>query len=752
MCMEDPNDDLCTLCVEGGALECCSNCVNAFHRECIKEFVEEVSALDRDDFTCSDLGWVCSSRSVQQKCKEEAPRVYVQEPLDFHIQLKNSADSKASLGAGSRRGRKKKRYSPAAYEKFIVGDLSFELGQALVLDRFVSFMMPESLIPSRTVLELHKHIYARVAGLIRDSEGSKMIELQWLVHPSFVKHADSAGRKLLALEENAKLSFLLVDQCANVMIDARSPLILGVAKLDRKEIGQTLERDGLARIFYTFTLHPFSGRIMLAKEDDGALNSSVIMASEIEALQLKRKIREISNDSSNVLDKATSMLQLSEAPVSLPCRDKEFEHIKSFMLSALCEGGSSSGLYISGMPGTGKTATIRRVLYSLATKTKESLSAKIPDFSSVEINCLKLNSPKHIYLSLWDSVVNTFEGIKGERFLKQLKNGGVVHSPAAALRNLENLFTANSKKLAFRKVLVVVVDELDYLVTSHQTELYNLFHWPSCQNSKLIVIGIANTMDLPERLKPRVQSRMGMNRLVFSPYTRDQIERILRERLEGVDIFDSSAVQFCAMKVAAVSGDIRRALQICARSVEICKFQSEQEVSMQENTVPKSKRRKTDSKEPSPKTSLTASGRVTMKVIHQATKELFSNNYVEAIRRASIQQKLFLVAILLVQKKKSSIEVDFTDVAHCHIQTMNLGVGSWKPSFSQVRTLAQYLSLSRIIKLENVIETATNGFKYTQTKVQLAVIPEDVKYALKDDKLAAERLTRYGLVDSSSAR
>lgn len=34
---------------------------------------------------------------------------------------------------------------------------------------------------------------------------------------------------------------------------------------------------------------------------------------------------------------------------------------------------------------------------------------------------------------------------------------------------------------------VLLVDELDYLVTRKQTVLYNLFDWPTRPNSKLVV-------------------------------------------------------------------------------------------------------------------------------------------------------------------------------------------------------------------------------------------------------------------------
>lgn len=41
-------------------------------------------------------------------------------------------------------------------------------------------------------------------------------------------------------------------------------------------------------------------------------------------------------------------------------------------------------------------------------------------------------------------------------------------------------------------------------------------------------------MDLPERLLPKVVSRLGLGRVVFKPYTREQITTILEARLAGL--------------------------------------------------------------------------------------------------------------------------------------------------------------------------------------------------------------------------
>ena len=54
------------------------------------------------------------------------------------------------------------------------------------------------------------------------------------------------------------------------------------------------------------------------------------------------------------------------------------------------------------------------------------------------------------------------------------------------------------------------MDELDQLMTTKQDVVYNFFNWPTLVNSKLIVLAVANTMDLPERVMTgRVRSRLG---------------------------------------------------------------------------------------------------------------------------------------------------------------------------------------------------------------------------------------------------
>jgi hypothetical protein len=56
---------------------------------------------------------------------------------------------------------------------------------------------------------------------------------------------------------------------------------------------------------------------------------------------------------------------------------------------------------------------------------------------------------------------------------------------------------------------------------------------------------------------------LGLNKVAFQPYSRPQLQDIISFRLASVEAFGKDAIGFCAGKVASVSGDARRALQIC---------------------------------------------------------------------------------------------------------------------------------------------------------------------------------------------
>jgi len=63
-------------------------------------------------------------------------------------------------------------------------------------------------------------------------------------------------------------------------------------------------------------------------------------------------------------------LQLNAIPDYLPCRDKERRQIQDYIMNGIRNKGSSSSLYIAGMPGTGKTATTMEIIKHLKFEKK----------------------------------------------------------------------------------------------------------------------------------------------------------------------------------------------------------------------------------------------------------------------------------------------------------------------------------------------------------------------------------------------
>lgn len=182
---------------------------------------------------------------------------------------------------------------------------------------------------------------------------------------------------------------------------------------------------------------------------------------------------------------ARSKLHVAAVPTTLPCRENEFSEVYSHLESAITDG-SGACIYISGTPGTGKTATVREVVSQLNASVE---AEELDDFIFVEINGMKVTDPHQSYSLLW-------EALKGDRV-----------SPSQALDLLEREFNHPSPR---RIPCVVLMDELDQLVTKNQSVMYNFFNWPGLRHSRLIVLAVANTMDLPERtLSNKISSRLG---------------------------------------------------------------------------------------------------------------------------------------------------------------------------------------------------------------------------------------------------
>ncbi|KAH7028378.1 P-loop containing nucleoside triphosphate hydrolase protein [Macrophomina phaseolina] len=331
---------------------------------------------------------------------------------------------------------------------------------------------------------------------------------------------------------------------------------------------------------------------------------------------------------------ARNQLHVSSVPATLPCREEEFSTVYSHLEAAITDG-SGSCIYISGTPGTGKTATVREVVSQLNAAVQDE---ELDDFIFVEINGMKVTDPHQSYSLLW-------EALRGDRV-----------SPAHALELLEREFSSPSPR---RVPCVVLMDELDQLVTKNQSVMYNFFNWPGLRHSRLIVLAVANTMDLPERtLSNKISSRLGLTRITFPGYTHDQLMSIIQSRLAHVpgNIVHPDAIQFASRKVAAVSGDARRVLDICRRAVEIAEQQAAAASTTTIDSAPN-----TPSKTPGrtaaavQQQSKSTNPTVTIATIKHAIAEATSSPLQQALRALPLASKLFLAA-LLARLRRSGVQ------------------------------------------------------------------------------------------------
>jgi len=200
-------------------------------------------------------------------------------------------------------------------------------------------------------------------------------------------------------------------------------------------------------------------------------------------------------------------------------------------------------------------------------------------------------------------------------------------------------------------------------------------------------------MDLPEKLMiNRVSSRLGLTRLSFHPYSYKELETIISSRLKGLkNVFDSDALQLICRKVAAVSGDARRALDICRRSVEIAQLENEESVSM--------------------------------KSVDCAIQEILNSLKLVRIRRATIHEQIFLQSIVQEFRISGVEEASFIDIYKHHIEMCRFE-GHYIPSTVELAKIAYNLNASKLIILEN-----SNSDLHRRIRLNVSV--DDINFALK---------------------
>ncbi|KAF9152060.1 AAA ATPase [Linnemannia schmuckeri] len=294
---------------------------------------------------------------------------------------------------------------------------------------------------------------------------------------------------------------------------------------------------------------------------------------------------------------AKALFRRTTEPHRLVGRVAERETIRQFCSDHILTPKAGS-LYISGQPGTGKTALLKEMIRDM-----QSAMEKAPfDIKILTINCMTVRDPKLVY----------------HKMLVELGYESEVGDKEAAVNAVETLVLGEENN---KIMYVTILDEMDQLLTKDQEVLYKLFQLSSMDNSKLTLIGIANALDMTDRFLPRLKAKNCEPQLLnFNPYQVSEIREIIMDRLFSLESNDGSAkedaenkgkddsnvsaavkaerprvaplmqkpaIELCARKVAAATGDLRKALDICRQTIEMVELETKKkEKMMARHSVP----------------------------------------------------------------------------------------------------------------------------------------------------------------------
>lgn len=353
---------------------------------------------------------------------------------------------------------------------------------------------------------------------------------------------------------------------------------------------------------------------------------------------------------------ARQLFTRSANPGRLVGREEERSELHTFIDDGI-KSKSGQCMYISGPPGTGKSALVSEVCRDV----QGTEGVKI-----AYINCMSAKCSKDIYGKL----IREFNGHDDKADCDEI--GRLREMLLPKRRTSDNVY-------------IVTLDEIDHLLTLDMDILYTLFQWSLHRSSRLILIGIANALDLTDRFLPRLKAKSLKPQLLpFLPYTAPQITSVIITKLKSLSSADPTtpvdyipflhpaAIQLCSRKAASQSGDLRKAFDIIRRTIDLIEVETKQkhQSDLAAKALQKSPSKTPLSENPnlsSPKrtlSTLTASlatltpltaPRVTIAHVSRVSAAALSNGISQRLQKLNLQQKAALCALVYHQKASKKV-------------------------------------------------------------------------------------------------
>ncbi|GMM54951.1 AAA family ATPase [Maudiozyma humilis] len=301
----------------------------------------------------------------------------------------------------------------------------------------------------------------------------------------------------------------------------------------------------------------------------------------------------------SAFSRAKALLQRSAIATTdsrgcLGSRDEQFTAVATFLDEAASKQESNS-LYITGPPGTGKTAQVEALLRARTnmptspttqieglTNTQtytlpEELKSQPHNVNIASVNCITLKDPAHVFHRIHSCLSTTAILETGQTRMARGRraNAQGVHTMQAMQRFLE-MYASHTQ-------FIVVLDEMDKLVRdsvsdTHATRIiFELFLLARMPKLNFVLVGIANSLDLKDKFLSRLNLRQDLlpQTVVFNPYSAEEMATIVLQKMSEIptQVFNPVSIRFAAKKCAGYTGDLRRLLDVLRHSIEIVELE-----------------------------------------------------------------------------------------------------------------------------------------------------------------------------------
>ncbi|KAL2828772.1 P-loop containing nucleoside triphosphate hydrolase protein [Aspergillus cavernicola] len=343
-------------------------------------------------------------------------------------------------------------------------------------------------------------------------------------------------------------------------------------------------------------------------------------------------------------------------------RDAERQKLVGFIQEGM-QSRKGGCMYVSGPPGTGKSALVREVCDEIDLRS----------IRVAQLNCASIRTARDVYSKLIEELCDDAEVFK-----------------KSEIDRLKSMFVPEKKHVK-QDMFLVMLDEIDHLLTADAGILQSLFEWSLQKESKVMLIGIANALDLTDRSLPQLKAKnLKPLLLPFLPYTAGQIANVIVNRLKSllaesqtedpnfIPFVQPTAIQLCSKKVASQTGDLRKAFELIKRAIDIIEQETLQKLEknnldnpsgtilVENNNLSSSPKHSLPKQNPALTYTTLTAPRASIAHVAKITSSVFGQGTVQRLQYLNLQQKAAICALIALDRKRRECDVPGTPSKYKH--------------------------------------------------------------------------------------